>query len=165
MKFKRVFVIVLIVVLLVVGIPYSAFASARRGWSGGGEVAKFTLEDLLKAVAIPIVVHLLPEVIQHYWHYDDASGAVFTLEETIIGAGYGNFALLGKDNWVIRPSIGVAGIIRGPRYKESWDLMCLVGLITKFGKKHGFGVGTGLGYAFYQNSASLYLTICWPIVG
>lgn len=163
MKFKRVSAIVLIVVLLIVGISHST--SARRSWSGGGEVAKFTLEDLLKAVAIPIIVLLLPEVIQHYWHYDDASGAVFTLEETIIGAGYGNFALLGKDNWVIRPSIGVAGIVRGPEYKESLDLMCLVGLITKFGKKHGFGVGTGLGYAFYQNSASLYLTICWPIVG
>lgn len=67
-----------------------------------GEHAKFTFEYFLKAAAIPIVVLVVPEVVQHYWDYDDAFGFLFTPSEgegMVMGVGVGNFALLWKDNW------------------------------------------------------------------
>lgn len=174
MKFKRVSVVVFIAVLLVAGMPHLTFAYRRS--AGGGKLEKFTFEDALKAVAVPIVVLGLPMVVERYRHYDGASGVVFTPSEgegMVMGIGYGNFALLGKDNWVVRPSVGVAGLFRiiEPGYwqdgffrhyeYEFLDLMCLAGLMTRFGREQGVRVGAGLGYAFYQNSANLYLTICW----
>lgn len=176
MKFKRVSAVALILAVLVAGMPHLALA--YRPDAGGGELAKLTFVDVLKAVAVPFVTFVLPGLVKRYWDYDGASGVVLTPSEAegmVMGLGYGNFALLGKDNWVVRPSIGVAGLIRigAPvsvptaagyvvRYQyEDYDVMCLAGLMTWLGREQGLGVGAGLGYGFYQNSANFYLTISW----